>query len=74
MHITTIYRYVWSGQEREILVVCEGTTVVCTDPADGDDLGTYTWSGSTLVGSGSLSQLRRDAIGALLVAVTAPGP
>jgi len=65
MNITTVYRYVWSGEEREILVQCNGQTVTCTD-GDGDSLGVYTLVGSTLVGAGSLSQTRRDAIGALL--------
>ncbi len=74
MNITTIYRYVWSGQDREILVVCAGNSVVCSDPADGDSLGTYTLDGSTLTGAGSLSQIRRDAIGALLVAASTLGP
>lgn len=73
MEITTLYRYTWGGVEKSILVVCSGDTVTCTD-SDGDALGTYQLVGSTLTGTGSLSQTRRDAIGALLVAASTPGP
>ncbi len=66
MNITLVYRYTWSGQEREILVEFNSGVVTCSDPDDGSSLGVYTWVAGALVGAGSLSQTRRDAIAALI--------
>ena len=66
------YRYVEQGEQRTIYAFLENSVVVCKNET-GNSLGSYEFSGDSLLGPGPLSLDDRNSVIAEIIRVIQPG-